>query len=76
MRCHLQYELDNMSFGELIEVKIRYGRRDVVARTERRPQSVLTTPIKKADVAEHPAVSHHVGLLLNEPPGMAELLFN
>jgi hypothetical protein len=29
---------------------------------------------KKADVAEHPKVSHHVGLLANEPPGAAELL--
>jgi hypothetical protein len=25
-------------------------------------------PIKKADVAGHPKVSRHVGLLLNEPP--------
>jgi hypothetical protein len=24
---------------------------------------------KKADVAEHPRVSNHVGLLFNEPPG-------
>jgi hypothetical protein len=24
---------------------------------------------KKADVAEHPKVSNHVGLLCNEPPG-------
>jgi hypothetical protein len=30
---------------------------------------------KKAGVAEHPPVSNHVGLLLNEPPGLAELLF-
>jgi hypothetical protein len=25
--------------------------------------------IKKADVAEHPKVFNHVGLLVNEPPG-------
>jgi hypothetical protein len=31
---------------------------------------------KKADVAEHPEVFHHVGLLVNEPPGTAGLLFN
>jgi len=27
-------------------------------------------------VAEHPEVFHHVGLLVNEPPGTAGLLFN
>ena len=30
---------------------------------------------KKADVAEHPKVFDHVGLLVNEPPGTAGLLF-
>jgi hypothetical protein len=30
---------------------------------------------KKADVAEHPKAFDHVGLLVNEPPGTAELLF-
>jgi hypothetical protein len=30
---------------------------------------------KKADVAEHLEVFDHVGLLVNEPPGSAELLF-
>jgi len=30
---------------------------------------------KKADVAEHPKVFRHVGLLFNKPPGKAELLF-
>jgi hypothetical protein len=30
---------------------------------------------KKADVAEHPKVFDHVGLLNNEPPGRAELFF-
>jgi hypothetical protein len=35
-----------------------------------------TTPkTKKADVAEHPKVFDHVGLLFNEPPGTAGLLF-
>jgi hypothetical protein len=29
---------------------------------------------KKADVAEHPEVFDHVGLLANEPLGTAELL--
>jgi hypothetical protein len=29
---------------------------------------------KKADVAEHLQVFGHIGLLVNEPPGMAELL--
>jgi hypothetical protein len=33
------------------------------------------TKNKKADVAEHPKVFDHVGLLFNEPPGKAELLF-
>jgi len=36
-------------------------------------RSLLAT--KKADVAEHPAVFGHIGLLVNEPPGSAELLF-
>jgi hypothetical protein len=31
---------------------------------------------KKADVAEHPEVFGHVGLLVNKPPGTAELLFS
>jgi hypothetical protein len=30
---------------------------------------------KKADVAEHPEVFDHVGLLVNEPPGMAGMPF-
>ena len=30
---------------------------------------------KKADVAEHPKAFDHVGLLTNEPPGKAGLLF-
>jgi hypothetical protein len=34
-----------------------------------------TTENKKADVAEHPKVFDYVGLLFNEPPGRAELLF-
>jgi hypothetical protein len=28
------------------------------------------TAMKKADVAEHPKVFDHVGLLINEPPGI------
>jgi hypothetical protein len=32
------------------------------------------TENKKADVAEHPKVFDHVGLLVNEPPGTAGLL--
>jgi len=34
-----------------------------------------TTGNKKTDVAEHPEAFDHVGLLVNEPPGTAELLF-
>jgi hypothetical protein len=30
---------------------------------------------KKADVAEHPKVFRHVGLLVNKPPGTAGLPF-
>jgi hypothetical protein len=30
---------------------------------------------KKADVIERPEAFHHVGLLVNEPPGTAGLLF-
>ncbi len=31
---------------------------------------------KKTDVAEHPEVFHHVGLLVNGPPSQAGLPFN
>jgi hypothetical protein len=31
---------------------------------------------KKADVMERPQAFDHVGLLFNEPPGTAELLFS
>jgi hypothetical protein len=38
-------------------------------------KNVPTSPrTKKADVAEHPEVFDHVGLLANAPLGMAELL--
>ena len=37
--------------------------------------SLATNSAKKADVAEHPKVFHHVGLLINEPPSRAGLLF-
>jgi len=30
---------------------------------------------KKADVMEHPKAFDHVGLLVNQPPGTAGLLF-
>jgi len=30
---------------------------------------------KKADAVEHPKAFDHVGLLVNEPPGRAGLLF-
>jgi hypothetical protein len=36
---------------------------------------LLSPRTKKADVAEHPKAFDHVGLLANEPPGTAELLF-
>jgi hypothetical protein len=35
----------------------------------------LAIKTKKADVAEHPKVFDHLGLLVNKPPGKAELLF-
>ena len=45
---------------------------------EVRPRSLRlsrSTANKKTDVAEHPEAFDHVGLLINEPPGTAELLF-
>jgi len=36
---------------------------------------VADADVKKADVAEHPEVFDHVGLLTNEPPGRTELPF-
>ena len=35
----------------------------------------LSSDNKKTDVAEYPEAFNHVGLLSNEPPGTAELLF-
>ena len=37
--------------------------------------NVLHHENKKADEVEHPEAFNHVGLLSNEPPGRAELLF-
>jgi hypothetical protein len=37
-------------------------------------QQFRDTKTKKADVIKHPKVFHHVGLLFNQPPGMAGLL--
>jgi len=37
--------------------------------------SLITTDTKKADVAAHPSVLNHVGLLLDWPPGYAKLPF-
>jgi hypothetical protein len=34
-----------------------------------------TTATKKTDVADHPEVINHIGLLVNEPLGGAGLLF-
>ena len=36
---------------------------------------LATASAKKADVVEYPGVFDHVGLLVNEPPGAAGLLF-
>jgi hypothetical protein len=36
---------------------------------------VSSSRTKKADVAEHPKVFDHVGLLFDEPPSTAGLLF-
>jgi hypothetical protein len=40
-----------------------------------RQDACTTTRTKKADVAEHPKVFDHVGLLSNEPPKTPGLLF-
>jgi hypothetical protein len=62
----------HLVFGE----KNGYGdSSDLVVYPPRSKHELLASPRKnKADVAEHPKVSHHVGLLANEPPGKAELL--
>ena len=36
-------------------------------------QQFRDTKTKKADVLKHPKVFQHVGLLVNQPPGMAGL---
>jgi hypothetical protein len=38
-------------------------------------ERLLSPRTQKADVAERPQAFDHVGLLTNEPSGMAELLF-
>lgn len=35
----------------------------------------VAVPIKKADVTEHPKAFDHAGLLFNDPPGTAKLIF-
>jgi hypothetical protein len=35
----------------------------------------MTSSTKKADAKDRPEAFHHVGLLVNEPPSMAGLLF-
>jgi hypothetical protein len=49
-----------------------YGRRNLPCLDYER---LLSPRTKKADVAEHPKALDHVGLLFNEPLGIAELLF-
>jgi hypothetical protein len=39
------------------------------------PKIVRPSRTKKADVAEHPKVFDHVGLLFNQPTGRAGLFF-
>jgi hypothetical protein len=41
----------------------------------RLPSQKRPTRTKKADVVEHPKAFDHVGVLTNEPPGSAKLLF-
>jgi hypothetical protein len=55
----------------MISLLVEIGRGPflVVANAPRRQEH------KKADVAEHPKAFDHVGLLTNEPPGTAGLLF-
>jgi hypothetical protein len=53
--------------------RIRGFNHDVSA--ERSFARTAATGKKKADVAEHPTAFDHVGLLINEPPGSAELPF-
>jgi hypothetical protein len=48
-------------------VAYRHGGRIAAARDKANP--------KKTDVAEHPKVFDHIGLLFNEPPGTTELFF-
>jgi hypothetical protein len=57
---------------QLLVHKMPDGPVQVVA-THRTFSSLMTN--KKADVAEYPRVIDHVGLLINEPPGTAGLLF-
>jgi hypothetical protein len=40
-----------------------------------RPDQSRRQEQKKTDVAEHPQVKRHIGLLFNKPPGSARLLF-
>jgi hypothetical protein len=54
-----------------------YGPITIVAAARKRSPLAdgPASPKQKADVAEHPKAFDHVGLLTNEPPGTAELLF-
>ncbi len=41
----------------------------------RRAGNAIQERTKKADMAERPKALRHIGLLVTEPPGPAELLF-
>jgi hypothetical protein len=57
--------------------RVRAGQnRDFIAIVESSHGYILVCGSnKKTDVADHPEVIDHVGLLSNEPPGTAEMLF-
>jgi hypothetical protein len=42
---------------------------------QRSPPSAPLKANKKTDATDHPEVINHIGLLVNEPPGTAVLLF-
>jgi hypothetical protein len=61
---------------DFVDVMMRYGPCELGDESLRSTRTaLLAASEKKADVAEHPEVFDHVGLLVNEPPDSAGLPF-
>jgi hypothetical protein len=68
------FESSRQALDGLPTKRPRRLRYHAASEEQRHGTGLARSKTKKADVAEHPKVFDHVGLLSNEPPGMAGLL--